>query len=106
MAPIFQRIFIWFPLTPVAVFLRLALDALSGIPFWQSVWPDSSGEAASWAWTDPSARLTPSAATPRVVSLEGYSIAEKCSFGASSWGGLLFSLCLGYRLQKEAAMWS
>eukprot|EP00929_Paragymnodinium_shiwhaense_P039034 TRINITY_DN20533_c0_g1_i1.p1 TRINITY_DN20533_c0_g1~~TRINITY_DN20533_c0_g1_i1.p1 ORF type:complete len:496 (-),score=70.28 TRINITY_DN20533_c0_g1_i1:150-1637(-) len=106
MAPIFQRIFIWFPLTPLAMFLRLALDALVGIPPWQSHWPDSSGDWASWAAVDPGSMLQHSASTPRVMSLEGYSVAEKVSFGASSWGGLSFIVLLAYLLQKREVMWN
>lgn len=100
MAPVLQRMLIWVPLTPLAIFARLAIDAVHGVPFWLSAWPDASGKNA---WAPPASHtafIGFGAGSTRVFSLEGYAIAEKLTFGASSWGGLLAAAIFAYHLQN------
>lgn len=84
LTPLAQR-FTLLVTVPVCMGARLLVDAVvHGLPFWQSAWG-----AAPAAWTG-----APSA--PRVLSLEGYGIAENAGFAFSAWAGLCEMLLFAY----------
>lgn len=75
LTPLAQRISLML-IVPAAIAFRLMRDALvHGMPFWNSAWG-----VAPQAWSGP-----PSA--PKVLSLEGYGVAENMVFPYSAWLG-------------------
>lgn len=72
--PLFQRLSEWFVCTPFAIAHKLARDALDGIAPWESTWLSTNA---------------------RVLTFEGYGMAEHLGFPASAWVGLALACSFG-----------
>jgi len=90
LTPLAQR-FTLLVTVPACMCARIMVDAVvHGIPFWQSAW----GEApATW---------TGAPLAPRVLSLEGYGVAENAGFAFSAWAGLCETLLFAYLVAWSA----
>jgi len=78
---------------------KLQIDACFAVPFWNSAWgavpsreePPTRAFLSTWIPPGPSDKVE-SAVGPRVLSLEGYGVAENEVFALSAWIGLFLML--------------